>query len=398
MKINKSEKKFFVVLTIFVLLLSFTGCSVWRDFYDVTGLTLYKNQKIVEMIPSIDRYYLITEDGSGYMMGGYDFSHNQKYRNSESYSNRKLGTYCTPVMFYEDRISQAWVYSNLGLLFVNEHGSLYDLHDMDVNFVCENVKRAWKYDNSSDYLLDCKYGDYLIIDYQNQLFSFKSTGEKTILLDDVIDVRTVLSTLYVLFQDGSLCEFSNFKNGVKREDGKLLFENVNSFDIATDFDGCAFQRSWPIDISGLANAPINVLTNEGQLYLKGTYDLNEVPNISYSIDPEPKDFDQWTLIGENVVQFSISKIGTLMLLDNSECFYYGFDNYAWQDEKLEFGYKQIDLEDILAISSSTQTMIIECVDSFYIWSGNCNMVLYPERDVSCKEHSIFTGKPFIIKK
>ncbi len=87
-----------------------------------------------------------------------------------------------------------------------------------------------------------------------------------------------------------------------------------------------------------------------------------------------------------------------MLLDNSECFYYGFDNYAWEDEKLEFGYKQIDLKDILTISSSTQTMIIECVDSFYIWSGNCNMVLYPERDISCKEHSIFTGEPFIIKK
>ena len=129
---------FVTALTLMVLLILIAAFIFWYEFYDVSGLDLYKDEPISEIIPCGKRVYLITEDGHGYVMGGYNPDSSRMYLNSEFHKNEKLGIVVSPVRFTDEKIKQLFPYSDR-VLFITDSNNLYLAIDENSEYLCENI-------------------------------------------------------------------------------------------------------------------------------------------------------------------------------------------------------------------------------------------------------------------
>lgn len=385
-KVLKYSVKFFLFLLIIVFVCSMA--FIWYNFYDVTGLTLYEDEVISDIVPYYDRIYVITENGNGYVAGDYDSS-SRKYRNSESYSSDKLGT-PTPVRFYDGVITKINPYSG-GAVFINSNAEVFDFDDFNAHKIHDAASYAIRasYEHGRKFFGKDNEEFYYIIDTEGTLYAIDGKGKMKEIFRDVSSVDYYLDTIFVLFKNGNLDQYCIENDGTIKFE-KKVFENAYSFDVedtSLRYDGSKFV----FDDEEAKNTPlINVLTIEGDLYAIGAYNLLCCTR-SISSYPSPKIIGEWTLVAKDIESFSLAPMGTAIKFKNGTVGYYGFDTDNSIDSKFEFGYIQLNLTNAIDVHASDVQILVKTDQSFYIWGYS---LIY---NVDECEHNLFTDSPIIIK-
>lgn len=373
---NFFKKTLIAVCVLFLILAILVSCYIWYFFYDVSGLKLYKNEPIRDIVISYGRVYLITDNGNGYVGGEYNRSDNRKYRNALGYTRKALNNAAAPVLFFDGQIKRIFPDKQdfQRIYFTDEQDNLYELYDFNVTKKCEKIIYATRVHD-----FDLTYA----IDTDNRLVIVEE--DCRVLLQNVTMVEVFRSKIYVLLQNGDLCEF---KGG---ELSSPIFSSVQKFDVID----VSFPRpddNDPVlnDSEVTANSIFNVLTTDGSLYAKGTYNP-EYSSVLNGRRHEPYVLEDWTLLGTNVVDFSLAGMGTVFMYSDN-CAYYGFDSSS--DEKLEFGLKILNIKDPEAICATSRHICIENDDGFY-FMGNMFELFF---DRMSEEHNIITGVPYFLEK
>ena len=385
-RIIKSISKLIAIVLIISIIVS--AILIWYHTFDVIGLELYENERIEEIIPYYSSNYIITDEGYVYVMGYYN-SESRKYRNSEFYHNDKLGS-PIPVKMYDGKVTKIIPYDNLGALLINEKGELIDFNDFDIRKVYDGVSYSVKAPYKQGEKIfggECEELFY-IIDTNGTLLAFNSNGESKELIFDVCAVDYYNDTVIALLYNGDLNQYSI------SDDGKLLleetlFKNVSSFDVwdtAVRYDGEKFVY----DDEAAQKIPlVNVLTNDGELYAKGAYNLLCCTR-SLSAYPEPKIIQEWTLIAEGVESFSMAPMGTAIKFMNGAAAYYGFDTDNSSNSKFEFGYLQLNVTNVVGVYAGDVQVLIKTKDAFYVWGFS---LIY---DAKSDNNNLFNGTPIKI--
>lgn len=379
-KMLSSAKKLLLILGVLLLICGlFVAVFIWYEFFDVTGLTLYSDEPISDIIPYKGRVYFITEDGYGYVAGDYN-SNSRLYRNSEFHPNEKLGI-PSPVKFSDEKIKLLLPFTK-GALFITENNELYKLKDISSEIVCNNIVYADKAAESI-YAIDI-VGDLYSIDEQNQ---------KTFLSSNIKQVKAYRNRIFVLLEDGSLCELTKSENS-DCVISDPIFEGVKEFDVldtSVRFDGEKFIY----DDQEAINTPLfNVLTNENELYIKGFYNLLCCTRLA-SAFPSPAQFEDWTLISEDVSEFAMAPMGTVFKQNDSSCAYYGFDTDMRGGTVFEVGYKNLLRDGCVGVKTSNDICIYVKAENnkYYMW-GDWSTLLF---DQHSSNHHIFSGEPFVLE-
>ena len=370
-----------LVLTIAFIL--FVVGFIWYKFYDITGLTLYNDEPISEIIPFDDRFYFITEDGEGYVAGGYAHSSSRIYLNSQSYENEKLGI-PSPVKFSDEKIEKLYAYSDRAL-FITESKDLYRAFDEKSEYICSDIIYAdhatWRADTV-----------IYAIDTSNTLYSISEQGEKVFLCDNVKIVKAYRERIFVLRTNGVFCELIKTEAG-SYEFSNPIFENVAAFDVmdtSTRFDGVKFI----FDDEKAINTPLfNVLTENGDLYVKGVYNLLCCTRASSEF-PEPFELEEWTLISDNVNSFDLAPMGTIFIKNDTSCAYYGFDVDIRPDEGFEVKHRELFSEGAVSAYTADDVFVIvkTSENKYFIWSGMFNVFTR-----TSDEYDSLDDAPFVLE-
>ena len=386
--INIVKFLFRIIAILLVIGIVFLTCSVWFNFYDIVGLELFKDETISDIIPYYDNIYVITEDGYCYVLGGYHNSSSRKYRNSESYHNDKLNT-PSPVKIFDEKVLQVIPYGSTGALLITEDGCLFDFNDFDIKEIYTNVSFAVKasLDQGKRIFGTDNTALYYVIDKTNVLYAVNENGESKELFSQVSEVDVYLDKILVLDKNGALNQYQILDNGEIILTEKL-FENVCAFDVkdtSLRYDGEKFI----FDDEDAKNMPlINVLTNDGELYVKGAYNLLCCTR-SLAAHPEPRIISEWTLIAESVESFSLAPMGTAIKFSDSTAGYYGFDTDNSANSNFDFGYLKLAQTNVIDVYASDVQVLIKTEQAFYTWGYSL------EYDVSDSEHNLFNGTPII---
>ena len=389
-RVNFSHKTLIVRLILGVVLLScaicFYSCAIITGF--ITGFESYNNETISDIIPYYRNIYVITEDGYCYVSGDYSSSSSNKYWLYESTHNDKLYTH-TPVKILDERVKKVIPYSTLGALLIDEDDRLFDFNDFTVKEVYNGVSYATivpYYHNERIFGNGNTYA-YYVIDKSGVLYAVSESGETKKLFSQVCSVDFYLDTILVLNDSGVLNQYQISESGEITLTEKL-FENVSSFDVmdtSLRFDG----EKYVFDDEAAKDLPlINVLTNDGELYTKGAYNLL-CCTLSLAAHPEPKIIDEWTLIAEKVEDFSMAPMGTAIKFTNSSAGYYGFDTDNSANSKFEFGYLELAPANVIDVYASDVQVLVKTTQAFYKWGSSL------EYDVE-GDHTLFTGSPIIL--
>ena len=376
-----------VLLVIGIIAVAFL---IWYTFFDCTGLDLYKDQTISEIILTDYNIYLITEDNSLYMAGGYH-GRSRKYLNSEFHKNRKYGT-PSPVKVFDQEIKDFIVCPKNKIMIITQSNELYSLKDTKSDIKSERI--AGNICCVDSHNVDEKYYVYLV-DIYGILKRMDENGESVILASDIVEVHTYRERVFVLNSDGDLVELI-IADDMSIKTSEPLFSNVKSFDVkdtSLRFDG----EKYIYDDQTAQDTPLfNVLTNDDKLYAKGAYSLLYSTRV-LGFEPSPYVIEEWEMLDEHVVDFSLSHNGTLMLLDDSRCSYYGYDpiNNERSYRKYNCTYYIIPIQNVTKISSSTSGVCVKGQDNnFYFWGANFFFNFYS--DERNTEFSLFENKPFVL--
>lgn len=351
---------------------------IWYSVFDISGITFYNDEPISQIVPYEDRIYIITQNGNGYMAGNYNSS-SRKYRNSESYHNKKIGI-PSPVMFFNGSISEILPYDSNGTLFLSNDNELYDLYDFDVTKIADNVIDA-----------DVKGTTekrYYIVDSKLNLYETNEMGASRFISAEITQVRVYRDKIFALFTNGNLCEL----DASLTSDNPIvstIYENVKTFDIC-DTSMRYIDGNYVFDDEDAIAAPLlNVLTQKGELYAKGAYSLLPCTR-SISVHPEPYFMENWSLIGENVSEFSLASMGTIIKFNDNTCAYFGFDSNTSKNSNYSFGYKEILLNNVTDVYATSLHVCVKTKEGFYIWG---RYLIY---DKAGDTHDIFSGEPILI--
>ena len=362
------------VVILFVLLQS----CMWYDTFDVTGLTFYNNEPIREIFLNDDRFYVITEEGKGYVAGGYSTSKDRKYRNSESCVNRETGI-LSPVLFFDGHISKIFP-SNYGkIMFLDDKDVLYELNELEANKICDNAFFA-----SKSFTMDNIY----VVDNSGKLFLYGEVVQH--LASNVKAVRAYRDRVFVLSNDNCIYELSN---GTYSEP---IFSDVKSFDVI-DTSHSIFNGETVIsnDQQTMKKPLFNVLTNDGTLYAKGSYNLiyRGYTNTNHH---RPYVLNEWTIIGEKVSDFSLAGMGTLMLFEDSTCKYFGFDT-TFEEGSLVSTRVLCDA-DVKSISATNCAVCYKTEEGFFLLGGIFEMLFdaCKESNRICGKHHILSGEALFL--
>lgn len=322
-----------IVLLIVILFVGSCAGYVWYQFFDTGTLVFYDNEPIQAMFPYGDMQYFITADGYGYVCGGYSTSNMRTYRNVEG--NKLNGTHLTvPVRLADLRLRDIIPYSDNGALLITDSGELYIATDKALTMCCENVQ-------SATYNADLSL--ILYIDTNNVLKSILSSGETQTLRENVCQVLSFKEQVFFLEVDGTFCSAAISNNGTDIDSTEVIYENVRAFSVndasmKADGDKVIVDSQ---DTMNYNNALFVVLLQNGDVYCRGkyhswmgSYELNHDKSL-IRIENE------WHKIGSEIETISSSAMGTVMLGNHGDVYYYGYD--TTRDEWI--GFHEIELKD-----------------------------------------------------
>ena len=366
-------KRVVVAFLIIAYIFSLTSCSnIWCLF---TGFEFYDGDEIKEIIPYETQLYIVTENAL-YIEGGYERTDSKAYRNVELYEDEALGL-PKPVLLFEGKISQIIPIDDLKALIITDEGKLYKFDEFEVALLHENIVCA-----DSWYAQDCIYA----VDSNHKLISIEN-GESKIIADGINDVEVYRDRIFAINNSAQMREVLIENERVSF--GEVLFEGASSFEIedtSVRYDG----KKIVFDNEEAINTPLfNVLDTDNRLYAKGVYNLLACGSSSSS--PIPMEFlDEWTLISENVQQFSLAKMGTAFKLEDGTCAYYGFETNLHADSNFE--YKTLSVSNASNIYATSLLVCANSINGHYIWGNNFYKLFY-----GSSEHNVLSGTPYVLK-
>lgn len=378
---KKSLTRIFVGLGL--LLLVVIVIRLWYDFYDISGLKMYRDEPIRDIYvfgdAMLGNALIVTEDGRGYMTGNQGKSGSRTYRNTESHSNKYLHKAAVEVYDGKDGgIQSALPSSSDAMLFVTDRGVLYLVADFNaVGRLGENIAYA-AYDDTADtvYIIDID-GKVHAMDVCD-LHAPKSTP---IWDGKAISLAAWNDRLFILTEEGHICKWM-FENAVL---SAPIFSDVREFSI-TDSHYYDEQQE-PIEC-----ALMTVCKKDGTLYMCGT--LCEAPKfgttVSYTIE-EP------TLIGEDVRAFSTSRMGCVMLHSDSRITYFGLYTEEGQTTG-EIDQITLPVQNAMTVDTADEAYVcVKTADGFYMWSEA--EIMFDKYYINSQHyfyHSIWSGEPFVM--
>ena len=377
---------------LFIIALVLSAFLYWYYSYDVTGLVLYKDELIQDLIPYYSQIYIVTEEGDVYITVDHTVTNDRKLINSQSYPNDILNT-GSPVKIYDGKIAKIIPYGSVKTLLINENGELFDFDDFETTKLADGVFYAIRVHYSHGEMIFGEGNEkiYYVIDTNNVLYAMNGEGEKKELFSDVVSVDYYLDTLLVLFKNGDLNQYS-ISDGSTIVLKEKIFENVGSFDIRDTSLRLDGERLVFDDEEAKKKPLINVLTFDGSLYVKGAYNLL-CCTISIAATPTPKIIDEWTLIAENVESFSMAPMGTAFKYKDNTAAYYGFDTDNSSDSENKFGYLDLGLTNVTTVYADDVEVTVQTNKTFYTWGFALDRTF----DVSSsKNYNLFDGEPHII--
>ena len=388
--VNLIKKILASVLVIAVVCLFALLFSVWYNTFDVIGLEFYDDSVVEDIFFNGDRVYISTQSGKLYMTGGYSTSNSRKYRNSEFYKNGKLGI-PSPIMIYDGengKIKSVVPCTDSDILLVTDNGTLYDLSDFELKRIVSRVSNAVK---------DYKNDSYIAVLEDASLIIIDRNGAETILYDDVTQVSTYKDSLYILFKNGELRQLFNYSLPEIRVLKEPLLSNVKSFqmlDSSACLDGLKFIEN---DAVAIKEPLMNVLLTTGELYAKGAYNLIKYNGVFSHTPSAVNVLNEWVCIGENVLEYSLAHMGTVMLRSDSNCEYFGFDMLKYTSpypNSVEFIHYKLPVENVLKVQASDFTVCVKTEDEFYYWAEWSHNIFSGYK----RGNEVPRGEAFIIKK
>lgn len=368
----KRLNAFKVIISVILIVstcLSLGGCigtivvyKLWYEFLDTRGLELYDNQQIEEIYPYENQLYFVTDDGKCYITGGNKKSQSREYQNAKQKVNLKLGI-PSPVLFYEGAVKEIIPYADLSALFITADSTLYSLEDLRVTKIKAGVLSAARSNPE---------GPIYFVDSENSLYSQRGTRQ-SFLIDGVKCVKLSGERIFVLTTDDVLAEIKFNAHG-KAFLSPAIFENIKSFEILdTEAD----------------NPLMNVLTNDGKLYTKGTYTRPEYPDSENAGGIYLH--EDWKLIAGKVADFDTAIMGTVISFEDGSASYYGFDTADGGEDK--FGYKLIFGDGISRVAASDDHVMIKRETTWYFW-GSASSLHFVLKD---KDHRVLSDAPHIME-
>lgn len=356
------KKKLTILFIVVGLLFSIIGFMFWYILYDVTGLTLYKDEPIREIYFHHDRAYLITEDGKGYMSGGYG---GRKYDNSQRHYNKNLNGASSPVLFFDGCIDEVVIYET-GILFTSDNGDLYDFSSFD-----EGAKKIASSVETFSRFEEYEYFDIFYIDKSGALNLLRDGKTTELLKSGVKKVYTYFERVFILAENNDVCELKITADGFNI--GEVLFSNVKDFNIQNTCNRFINGVFVDDDEEALKTHIMNVLTLDGILYAKGAYSYHQYFLGNEKLDP--KIFDEWTVIGENVQEFSLASMGTVMRYKDNSVGYIGFNTKVNVNDGASFESKVLAVSNAKLVRAYTMGVYVKTTNGeHYVW-GQSNAFL-----------------------
>lgn len=363
-----------------ILFFAVFGIFVWYHIFDVTGLDFYDGDKISK-ITSYDnkQFYMLTEDGKLYIFGGYDIAKNRKYINSELTEDERLGI-PRPVLVSNKAVRSIIPYSAFYALFITEENELYEFDDFTTSKISTDVISAF---------CDRTTNSVYIIDKDGNL-SIVKENEKTFLYSGIKDAKIYRDRLFAVLENGDFCEMHYDVSNDIVNIFEPVMTGVQSFsvlDTSLRYENGSFIYN---NEDAISNPLFNILTIDGKLYVKGSYNILECSN---TVTSEPvKTFDKWTLIFENVSDFSTTEIGTVVSFRDGGVAYYGFETV--HNEDAAFEYKTLLSEEKAEVFSCKSLVIASTDKDIMLWGA---LFANPFDNLS-REHYVLSGTPYVLSK
>ena len=378
-KLKKFLKCILIILALVITL--FVGAIlgiIWYDFFDIYGLTLYSGEAIADTYHYEERVWFVTEGGKVYAAGEYNQTDSRTYRNSEFTDYGKWGT-PIPILIYDRGVKKLVPYSHMGTLIISDDGELYNSYDMSFRRLAENISDAY-YDPYDKNIYAVKHDGSLYLINENKKIA-----------DSILAVKAYRGRVFVLTKDSDLCELVYDRCNDSYFLTNAIFEDVQAFDILDTTKRYYEGKHVYDDPDALATPMITVLTNSGNLYIKGAYTYLH----TFTDDPaNPRVFKEWQLIGEDVNEFSTAPMGTVMMREDGTGKYFGFGLTEFSESKLTFGSTELSVNGITDVYASDFGVYVRCGDKYCSWGsifGN-----YFIRYTDQQECDVFGDEPNVV--
>lgn len=370
------NKKIVFAITIVAVLILIMWFFVWYNFFDVTGLEFYEDQPIKCFFSTNNRVFLLTEEGYGYVAGDYSNGSSRKYLNSETTYNSYLNGSC-PVKFFNGKIKQI-IDEESNTFFISETDQLFRLHyDLTLESVADNVVYASAGDEVEIYFVDI---------YEN--LYVKSNEKINFLKENIKKIKCYKDFVYVLTTKGSLYLCERNDENLKFDD--MLFEAVQDFDVVDTSARIIDGKYVSNDATAVSLPLVNVLTQGGDLYVKGAYNTLPCGQITSQAPAEPKIYEDWLHIASDIKQFSVAPMGTIMLDEDNKALYYGFDSNL--TSKAIFGKREFDISNCEIVGAMEMCIFVKDNNgTFHIFGDKFG---FPFAYTDNNDHSIMNGIAF----
>lgn len=354
--LDMKDKKIFVVISlVFVVAIIICCVCLWFEFYHIGDLILYKYETIDRIYTSSDVMYFITSDGYGYVSGGWASSDNRDYINTEG-RILKGTNLSTPVRIFDQKVRELSPYDG-GVLIITEQNELFSATDNCIVKCADNVNTAIYRQNTKQ---------IFVIDQENNLSILCEDGCFNILKQNVKQILSYNNQLYVLnlFGDLSVIILDEDANILSEEQ---IYSDVKLFDVNNASSRFEDGKIVDSDLSlNYDNALFVVLLTSNQLYCRGIYHPFMEHRDLVGQYPDIITIEDWTLIGEDIVEFSSSAMATIMIDKTGEIRYYGFD--TTRDTWL--GFIELDIEDVQSVVCENSYVCVKTNSQKWLFWGD----------------------------
>lgn len=359
------------------------GIFLYIELVDVSGISFYKDAEIKQIQTEDEMAYFITEDGKGYVTSYNIYSTSRTYRNAEFYSHYALDI-PSPVLFWDGEI-EVLEPTGDGTYFITSDKTLYrwSSYYFEVEKIAESV-----IDIDFDFMKTTqKVQKVYFIDVDYNLWMIDHENAPVHILSDVRQVQGYHNRIWVVMNDGVLYEALENEQGYTLSEP--IFEDVVTFDVVATAQRSHQGQVFFYDEESLLKPLMNVLTEDGTLYAKGAYNSCHIWNAEYL---QVYEIDEWEIIGENVSDYSVARMGTVMAFRDGTCAYYGFNLQAAAFH--EMLYQTLPITNVKNVYASKFCVQVEDENKTrYFWGdSNCNVLLYKKEG----HDDITSDEPLII--
>lgn len=389
---NKTKKSILVIVLIVSLIgniISLFALVIYTwalvDFRYTGDIEFYNGEKIVAMYNDNPMMFFVTEDKT-FIAGNhtgvsYDFEYAVWADNGTNYELFSEGD-VAPALVIEQKAKQVIPnYNGAGALLLTESGELYTTRALKIKKIADNVSFV-DYDVANDKIY--------YLDNSSKLYIMNNKMKPQHLSDGIKTINVRFGKAFALTTSDELCELlidENY-NCTRLSPIKTNVEKFEVFDSSLRMkDG---KESY--DEEAPESLLFNVLTKDKKLWVKGAYNAAD-PNFEIDEFDFMRVYSDWETIGEDVVDFSGCRSGTVMLFEGGRAVYIGFECNK-DFTKVIFDTKELASEGAEFVNCNLRSICVIKGDTIWLW-GDVTSNFNP-----CPTHiyGVHTGGPLILPR